>query len=411
MSTPLMQRSTLIPYLCASALLFPSIVWAGAGDDGVLKLNMSDAIRSRMFWNVQHISAKTKTKSEEPRDITPGGVVKISDLQALVQDITDNKADPDCGDLAGCKWYVKQLAYTQATAALAGAIADDYAKGFVNSGDSLGTPKGILAKSGDPSKTLALSLGYYLDDEHHWAVEALVLGAPVDVAVYGDGVRVRSDGKKVPTYTLEPNELAGKTVLTTKMIPPILKFGYNIGDKSWFVRPYVGVAGMYAVFFDAKTTSYFDAYQGGKTSLSLKNAVGVGPMIGLNTSNVGDSGWNIGFSVGSIRLKTEATLITRGTIITSDSLVTNDYGPKTVGAIKNTGEVQLKTAAQVQLAQADQYPGATIFENGFTTELMKDLAAYKKAAGTGDGTLGTFVRKQKTTLDNTLLMLTVGRSF
>ena len=35
----------------------------------------------------------------------------------------------------------------------------------------------------------------------------------------------------------------------------------------------------------------------------------------------------------------------------------------------------------------------------------------EKAAGTGDGTLGTFVRKQKTTLDNTLLMLTVGRSF
>ena len=49
--------------------------------------------------------------------------------------------------------------------------------------------------------------------------------------------------------------------------------------------------------------------------------------------------------------------------------------------------------------------------DGFTTEMMKDLAAYKKAKQGGDGTLGTFVRKQRSTLDNTILMLSVGKSF
>ncbi len=43
----------------------------------------------------------------------------------------------------------------------------------------------------------------------------------------------------------------------------------------------------------------------------------------------------------------------------------------------------------------------------------KDLAAYKAtpAGGGGDGTLGTFVRKQRSTLDNTIFMLSVGKSF
>jgi len=45
--------------------------------------------------------------------------------------------------------------------------------------------------------------------------------------------------------------------------------------------------------------------------------------------------------------------------------------------------------------------------------LIRDLIAVRAAreGSSGASDLGTFVRKQRTTLDNTLFMLSVGRSF
>jgi len=258
----------------------------------------------------------------------------------------------------------------------------------------IGTPKGILAKAGDPSATVALSVGYYLDDGQHWAVEALVLGAPLRAKVYGAGTNDRG----------EPNQLVGKELINTKMLPPLAKFGYYFGDRSWPVRPYLGVAAMYAIFFDTKATDFFNEYQGGKTSVSIKNSFGVGPFVGLE-SGASDSGWRVGFSVGRIKLKTEATLVTRNTLILSGADVLKDYKTNTVNAI-NVGEDTLGPFGNTLAAGSGVVP----FPNGLTTELMKDLAAYKQTQG-GDGSLGTFVRKQKTELSNTIFMLNVGRSF
>src|SRR5690606_4330602 len=235
---------------------------------------------------------------------------------------------------------------------------------------------------------------YYLDDGQHWAVEALVLGAPLRAKVYGAGTNDRG----------EPNQLVGKELINTKMLPPLAKFGYYFGDRSWPVRPYLGVAAMYAIFFDTKATDFFNEYQGGKTSVSIKNSFGVGPFVGLE-SGASDSGWRVGFSVGRIKLKTEATLVTRNTLILSGADVLKDYKTNTVNAI-NVGEDTLGPFGNTLAAGSGVVP----FPNGLTTELMKDLAAYKQTQG-GDGSLGTFVRKQKTELSNTIFMLNVGRSF
>lgn len=413
MFNPVRSRFALaVGVLCAMSAM--SAV-AGPSVEESLALRMSKGIRDRMFWNLQVVTARTKTKSEEPRDIT-GGVVKIKDLEDMVQDYENRYGfgqvdpfDPSTSyeDAVGA---FKADGYRLAVDALGSAILTDNPGQFSSVDEAyLATPKGILARSGNPSATLALSVGYYFDEERRWSAEALVLGVPLRVSVYGDGVKSTGGVGTTPIGSA-PNSLSGKEILTTKMLPPIVRFGYHFGDRTWLVRPYAGVAGMYAMFFDTKATPFFQDYQGGKTTVKLKNALGVGPVIGLNTANVGDSGWNIGFSIGKIRLKTEATLVTRDTIITSQSDVTNDYAGQVVNAIKVVGEVNSVDNAR---AIEDNFPGRSVYPEGFTTELLRDLARFKKEAnGEGDGkTLGTFVRKQRSTLDNTIFMLSVGRSF
>ncbi len=397
--------------LAVGALLVMTALPAAAGPsiEDSLALSMSKGLRDRMFWNLSVVSTKTKTKSEQPRDMTP----EIVSIQAL----SDMRADlvsklPAGTVLTGSSVpsslttdqdkinWIKQRYYgtweqfsIAGTPLLDAALQEDY--GFAPGEGYLTTPQGIRAKSGNPSETAALSVGFYLNDDQNWAVEALVLGAPLRASVYGAGTNDRG----------EPNQLVGKEIIRTKMLPPIAKFGYYFGNRDWVVRPYVGVAAMYAIFFDTKTTSYFDEYQGGKTSISLKNAFGVGPFIGLQ-SDVAKSGWNVGLSVGKIKIKTEATLVTRGTMFGTGSLALQDYKQVTLDAINN-GEELVLPQAQATEGRA----GVVAFPNGFTTELVKDLAAFKQAKQGGDGTLGTFVRKQRSTLDNTILMLSVGKSF
>ena len=412
MFNPVRSRFALaVGVLCAMSAM--SAV-AGPSVEDSLALSMSKGIRDRMFWNLQVVTARTKTKSEEPRDITPGGVVKIADLKAMATWYEDrygfDQVDPATATYEDAVGYYKYPGYKLAAESLGGAILADNPGQFASDDEAyLATPKGILARSGNPSATLALSVGYYFDEERRWFAEAVVLGVPLRVSVYGDGVKSTGGVGTTPIGSA-PNTLSGKEILTTKMLPPIVRFGYQFGDRTWSVRPYAGVAGMYAMFFDTKATPFFQDYQGGKTTVNLKNALGVGPVLGLNTENVGDTGWNIGFSIGMIRLKTEATLVTRGTTITSKTDVTNDYGGNVVNAIKVIGEQDIVADAR---AIQDYFPGQSVYPEGFTTELLRDLARYKKEVnGQGDGaTLGTFVRKQRSTLDNTIFMLSVGRSF
>lgn len=403
MFSPPMTRN-LMASLCATVLFSAAPVYAQENANAPFKIDFGSALRDRMFWNLQVVMAKVKTKSEEPRDIT-GPVVTIRDLN----DYLSYEFDPITGSYGkgNAEIDAKLLQYDQAVLELQNGIFKDSPEQFpadanldklnpylVGGGQYayqygyLGTPKGIKAKAGDPNATVALSLGYYLDDGHHWAVEALVLGAPVTSSVYGAGTNARG----------EPTSMSGKELLKTKMLPPIVKFGYNFGDRSWVVRPYIGVGAMYAIFFDSKTTPYFDQYQGGKTSVSLKNAFGVGPFVGLGAGNLAGSPWNVGLSIGQVKLKTEATLVTRGTMVTSQSGATKDYGSNV-----NTAITTSETLYAV--------PFPSRYPNGFTTELIKDLAAYKAAHAGGDGTLGTFVRKQRTTLDTTIISLSVGRAF
>lgn len=431
---PTHARSHIATSFIALSMLVAAPVMAA--DDGQ-GLNLSTSLRSKMFWKLHVISTKTKTKSESPRDLQRE-IVRIEDLDAMrdrlaidllgrtgVDARTSNAVTPT--NLAGAgaaavavrtalqteqdfiDYYKVKYYGTSETLGVTGislldaALVDDY--GFATGQGYLTTPQGILAKSGNPSSTVALSVGYYLNDDQNWAVEALVLGAPVSATIKGAGVNDRG----------EPNQLVGRDIIKTKMLPPIVKLGYYFGDRSWMARPYVGVGAMYAMFFDSKTTSFFNQYNGGtgKTSVSIKNAFGVGPFVGIESGDL--DGWRMSFSVGRIKFSTEATLSSRGTQFRSGDPALLDYKETVAAAIdqgeslKNTALNAANNAYRVKTGTVDAV--VNLMPNGFTTELMKDLAMYKQSQGEGDGTLGTFVRKQKNTLDNTLFMLSVGRSF
>ena len=92
-----------------------------------------------------------------------------------------------------------------------------------------------------------------------------------------------------------------------------------------------------------------------------------------------------------MRLKTTATLVTRNTTITSNSAVLADYATDVVDAI-NIGAT---------------YDNRTV-TGAFTTELMALIKAGKQADGVN---ATTYVRKQDTTLENTMFMLSVGYNF
>lgn len=374
-----------------AAYLFCAVPPAAAQEFPPMFAKLQSAYKDQVFWRVKTVYTNTKTTSGDAYDVT-GKVVDIAGLRAMVNLMP--AGDRLSASLDERTRYRLKLQYDQAVGALENGIPRD------QPGESvvgLGTPPGIKARAGNAG-TVALSVGVYLGESKRWVAEALLLGLPMSVSVYGDGVTQRGT----------PNGLNGQKIITTKLLPPTALLGRYFGDQDAAIRPYLGLGAMYAIFFDTKATGDLNAYQGGQsygdTTVSIKNAFGVGPFIGAQ-AQLG-AGWHASFNVGQVRLKTEATLITRNTVITSQSAVTRDYGPNINSAIETGNGFDAQTVGGIQL-----YP------NGFTTRLMSDYANYKATGEvpgpgvTGTATLGTFVRKQKTTLDNTIMMLSVGRQF
>lgn len=370
---------------------------------------VSPSVRDRMFFRLSYIYANVKTTSGDAYDVT-GPVLAPGDIPRYLAPGNTSGVSQGAGKAAGSGGgtYVspyflslRQNAVYGSGASSAqtllfspdpaiGAVAQDGALGYTATLNGLGTPAGIKAKSDDSAATPALSLGYYLTDDYTWFVEAYVLAAPLKVTVKGDGV----NGSGLP------NGLNGVDIIKTKLLPPTAVLGYYFGKQGDVVRPFAGLGASYAMFFDARATQALNDYQGGvgagDTTISIKNALGFGPFLGLKT-DLNDV-WHLNFSVGKLKYKTEATLITRNTTITSKSGVIRDYGPNVVNTNVNGAESALRS-----------YLRPAYSDVGVVTALMCDLAATKYR--NDNCNLGTFERKQNTVLDNTMFMFSVGRTF
>ncbi len=338
-------------------------------------------VRDRLFMRLGYTSVFTKTKSEEARDIT-GPVVTARQLRDALYECAQRGIDGSCeiiaGGLVGSDFYTDPVAFPN----------PDPGTFFGVTGLSgIGTPAGIKAKAQRHVGTPTVSVGYWLDDDHTWLVEGFVLAAPLKIKIYGDGVR--ADG-------VTPNTVNGKHLATTKLLPPLVIGSYNFGDKADRVRPYAGLGVMYAVFFDGKPTEFFNDYQGGKTTLSTKNTFGAGPFAGIQTAI--DDDWHLNLSLGRVNLRTTSRLVTSNTNITSNSAVLRDFSATGDGPANFPGLVDLGEGLDTRTG---------IYTNpGFTTRLM-DIVKQQR----GSDSLGTYVREQKMKITNTIITLSVGRSF
>ena len=339
------------------------------------------SMRSRMFMRIGYVSTFTQTKAEDARDIT-GFVTSRAELNAAINTARDISADCANGvtptNAADCTRY-NDFAGGLYWDGIVRDVLND--QGFDADGVAgIGTPAGIKVRAQKQVGTPALSVGYWLDEDRNWLIEGFVLAKPLSIKLYGEGKR--PDGT--------PNSLNGKELLTTKMLPPLVIGSYNFGTPKWPVRPYVGLGVMYAVFFDAKTTAFFDEYQGGKTTVSTRNTFGAGPFVGLQSPITDD--WHVNVSVGQIGLRTTSRLVTSNTAIQSGADVLKDLTPNLVNAIQ-AGDELVKNQVGTGL-------------DGATT-LLTELVARNK----GQDNLGSFVREQKVRINNTIINISIGRSF
>lgn len=325
--------------------------------------NAEPRLRERMFMRLDYIRANVKTTSSDVRDVT-GPVVAKTDVRRFLGSAT---AAPFL--TSGQRTSYRNTIGPQ----LEQGMDADVALGYACESVGLGTPCGTRARSQSMIGTPAVSIGYYLDEDHSWAIEGFVLAKPIDVTIQGEG----------------PNSMNGKDIIKLKLLPPVVKLGHYFGARGDTIRPYAGLLGSYAVFYDVKATSTLNKYVGGSnpndTTIGVKNAFGIGWMLGAR-AEVNDD-WHLAFNIGKIRYKTEATIVTHNTVIGADSAVLTDYGPNAVNAI---------------------LAGDSLVVGG-TTQIMCDLARAKY--GNTSCNHGSFTRKASNVLDNTLFVLSVGRSF
>lgn len=381
-STSFRRAATAAAVAVATVMaVLPTKPVQAAEYNSIFPAGWDNNMRSRMFMRIGYVSAFTRTKSEDARDIT-GFVTSRADLNSAID--TAVRISADCANAVTPANAADCARYDDFTGGVYwDAIVRDIlnTQGFDADGVAgIGTPAGIKVRAQKQVGTPALSLGYWLDEERNWLIEGFVLAKPLSIKLYGEGKR--PDGT--------PNSLNGKELVTTKMLPPLVIGSYNFGTPKWPVRPYVGLGVMYAVFFDAKTTSFFDEYQGGKTTVSTRNTLGAGPFVGLQSPLNDD--WHVNVSVGQIGLRTTSRLVTSNTTIRSGADVLKDITPNMVTAIQ-AGDDLVK----------NQVGSGT---EGATT-LLTELVARNR----GQANLGTYVREQKVRINNTLVNISIGRSF
>jgi outer membrane protein len=369
---------------------------------------VTPSMRDRLFMRLNYIHVNVKTSSDETRDVT-GPVVGINDIRNFLgfRDTNSDGVHDGYQSLYSTNINYARKYFGNASSvqvALQNALNSSSAT-CARYADGLGTPCGVGAKSQTVVGTPALSMGYFIDDAYTWSIEAFLLAAPLNVEVSGDG----------------PNTLNGQAILKTKLLPPTAYLARHFGKRGDALRPYVGLAASYAIFYDTRATSLLNGYVGGATSVSIKNSFGFGPMMGVRY-DINDD-WHLNFGIGKIRYKTEATLVTRETVITDDSAVLQDYGADIFNAIQNAalavGPRSNAAGGPGPVAPANDPAGFAAGTNlttlAPTTTIMCDLATAKARANNPAAPAtcnqGSFTRKQSTKLDNTLFVFSVGRSF
>lgn len=311
---------------------------------------------TRMYLRMGYTAVRPNDRSSEIADVT-GPVIRYGD-----------ESTPGLNPQ-----------YAAALNLLSFNIQNDHPQNYAAQG--LGAPRGVTVDAGGAGAP-TMSLGYYFDPEKRWALEAYVLGLPFKASVKGSG--------RIGSTTGDGVQLG--EVITTKQLGPIVYGKHVFGHRNDRFRPSLGVGAAFIVFFDTKASDSMMRYAGGKTSVSIKNAFGPGIFMGGDLKL--DERWSLNATLGYIKLKTEATVVTHAdpAILSKSPVVLQaaaDIGPNTLTALRIINGTANNSP--------DLVPG-----------IMEEIAL----ARTGDRRyLGTYVRKMRNTLDPWLLTLSVGYDF
>jgi hypothetical protein len=155
----------------------------------------------------------------------------------------------------------------------------------------------------------------YLDDENQYSAETFVLGAPIKLNAVGQGLFGPGPDRyydlKNGSGALDgpyPKNVLGK-VGSTKLLPLTMIFTRYFGLSDARLRPSVGVMLTYNLFFETEASQALADYSGGPTKIKLKDAPGIGPMLGIDYQ-VSDR-WNINARLGYVMSKTQGTVTTQ----------------------------------------------------------------------------------------------------
>lgn len=166
------------------------------------------------------------------------------------------------------------------------------------------TPTGLSLKVQDASTPI---FSYVREINDQWDVE-FALGAPPahDVAIVVNNA----------TLPASAQALNGQIGAHVSQIAPTLFANYKFLDKSSALRPFVGVGVNYTRFSPAESTAAGNALNGGPTSLSLEDSLGLAFQIGATYRVSGP--WSVTAGVATAIVKTKLTTNTLGIIRTSD---------------------------------------------------------------------------------------------
>jgi outer membrane protein len=411
-------KSGVLAALCGVGLMNGQ-AFAAEGDS--LSLKIASALQDRMFMRASVLAVKVKTKSGNTYDVT-GPVLTRADVAAIQAPTTISATTPSTQATAIRDLLIQQ-GYTAANAVSVARKVSDKNLGLglllesmdVQGVAELGTPPGIKGEAKKNMATAGFSLGYYLDDGFRWAVETFVLAAPLSTSVTAHGNSTWRTNNEIGDYLL-PFGLEGQQIISSKILPPTLMIGRYWGAPGARFQPYTGLMAMYAIFYDTRASEALNSYVGGSTpgstTVSLKNTFGAGPMVGFKYEM--NDAWHVGLSVGSVRLKTVATLTTRNTLFTKSSGAIQDFGFPANSDLASFGLVN-SVSGTIQTGETTfESPGAVtprvaqiVTANGGLTSLVSKAVAFSR----GQSDLGTYVRKNETTLDSTILMMSVGYKF
>ncbi|RRS01125.1 OmpW family protein [Aquabacterium soli] len=343
-------------------VFFGFACWAAAGTYAQTSVEKADELQLKpaqnMYWRIGYTTLKPSNKN--------GNATELGQRVVKYGDEFTPGLDPQ---------------YAQALQLLSSSMARDHPSDYENQG--LGIPDGVTVKARQAGG-FTVTMGRYLDDDRHWAIEAYVLGQPFDVSAQGAG-RIGGQGSDAVNL--------GK-VLSTKALGPIAYAKYIAGNKDAWFRPSIGIGGYYFLFFDTNASKSLEDYAGGRTSISIKNAYGPASFLGADIK-MGD-GWTLNATLGHIWLRTQAKAVTDADpsrTALSPALVqaARDIGPNTLTAIEIINGTKFNTQ-----------------------NLVPGVAGQLAAARSGDNqspSLGRYTRSFDAKLNPWLLTVSVGRDF